>query len=91
MISNSQIRWVGHGQHLAGVRRAVSVLLTELAHDPDGLARRVRPLHGDEGQHRDVELGRGRGVFHLLLAAYRRLADGDLLVVYVAEVSVDVA
>ncbi|MCK7482489.1 MAG: hypothetical protein M0C28_39220 [Candidatus Moduliflexus flocculans] len=46
----------------------------------------ARPLHRQEGQHGQVELGRRASVSdHLALAADGRLADRDLLLVHVAE------
>jgi hypothetical protein len=53
---------IGDGQHLPAVVEAVTVFFSQGPDDLDGFPGRRRALHGQEGQHREVELGRGGGI-----------------------------
>ena len=90
-LEDPDLAGVGDGQHLAAVVVAVAVLLGQGAHQPDGLAGRPAALHGQQGEHGDVRRRRRRGIAELADVADRRLGDGQLLVVHVAEDGVVIA
>ena len=73
------------GEHLTAVIEAIAEFLGQRPHELDGFTGCLRALHGDEGEHGDVE-GRSRGVVVKLAdAADGRFADAQLLVVHVPE------